>query len=81
MSNNSNKDNARSSGRKKGDFGEPSDDSFRNYMANKIDKQREQFGLVIPPPPSPPQSLLNQLIRMMMIVKVLLLQKAHITLP
>ena len=55
MSNNSNKDNARSSSRKKGDFGEPSDDSFRNYMANKIDKQREQFGLVIPPPPpSPP---------------------------
>ena len=56
MSNNSNKDNARSSGRKKGDFGEPSDDSFRNYMANKIDKQREQFGLVIPPPPSPPNT-------------------------
>jgi len=53
MSNNSNNDNARSSGRKKGDFGEPSDDSFRNYMANKIDKQREQFGLVIPPPPPP----------------------------
>jgi len=52
MSNNNN-DNARSSGRKKGDFGEPSDDSFRNYMANKIDKQREQFGLVIPPPPPP----------------------------
>ena len=58
MSNNSNKDNARSSGQKKGDFGEPSDDSFRNYMANKIDKQREQFGLVIPPPPplSPPNT-------------------------
>ena len=53
MSNNSINDNARSSGRKKGDFGEPSDDSFRNYMANKIDKQREQFGLVIPPPPPP----------------------------
>ena len=53
MSNNSNNGNARSSGRKKGDFGEPSDDSFRNYMVNKIDKQREQFGLVIPPPPPP----------------------------
>ena len=55
MSNNSNNDNtSKSSGRKKGDFGEPSDDSFRNYMTNKIDKQREQFGLVIPPPPPPP---------------------------
>lgn len=31
-------------------FGE---DSFRNYMALKIDAQRKQFGLVLPPPPPP----------------------------
>ena len=29
-------------------FGE---DSFRNYMARKIDMQRQQFGLILPPPP------------------------------
>ena len=27
------------------------DDSFRNYMARKIDLQRKQFGLIVPPPP------------------------------
>ena len=35
----------------------PADDSFRNYMARKIELQRKQFGLVVPPPPpSPPPS-------------------------
>lgn len=28
------------------------EDSFRNYMARKIDLQRKQFGLLLPPPPS-----------------------------
>jgi DNA repair protein REV1 len=27
------------------------EDSFRNYMARKIDMQRKQFGLLLPPPP------------------------------
>eukprot|EP00977_Amphora_coffeiformis_P002217 scaffold425_cov175-Amphora_coffeaeformis.AAC.76 len=31
------------------------DDSFRNYMARKIDLQRKQFGVQVPPPPPPPQ--------------------------
>ena len=29
-------------------------DSFHQYMARKIDLQRQQFGLVLPPPPPPP---------------------------
>jgi len=30
-------------------------DSFRNYMAKKIDLQRKQFGLALPPPPLSPE--------------------------
>ena len=30
------------------------EDSFRNYMARKIDLQRKQFGVLVPPPPPPP---------------------------
>jgi len=32
-------------------FGRDTDDSFRHYMARKIDLQRQQFGLVLPPDP------------------------------
>lgn len=31
------------------------EDSFRNYMARKIDMQRRQFGLLLPPPADPRQ--------------------------
>ena len=37
-------------------FGEPVDDSFRNYMQRKISLQRQQFGLVVAPPPPAPES-------------------------
>jgi len=37
-------------------FGEPVDDSFRNYMKRKISLQRQQFGLVVAPPPPAPES-------------------------
>mmetsp|Transcript_9678 Transcript_9678/g.19689 ORF Transcript_9678/g.19689 Transcript_9678/m.19689 type:complete len:207 (-) Transcript_9678:1055-1675(-) len=43
------------SNRKCGAFGEPVDDTFRNYMSRKIELQRRQFGQNVPPPP--PQSL------------------------
>eukprot|EP00978_Attheya_sp_CCMP212_P012207 scaffold30384_cov53-Attheya_sp.AAC.5 len=32
-------------------FGQPVDDTHRNYMSRKIDLQRQQFGLVLPPDP------------------------------
>ncbi len=35
-------------------FGE---DSFRNYMARKIDMQRQQFGVILPPPPPESQEV------------------------
>jgi len=37
----------------------PADDGFRNYMARKIELQRQQFGLVVPPPPPPDSCLLQ----------------------
>ena len=36
---------------KNGTFGSNMDNSFRHYMARKIDLQRDQFGLVLPPTP------------------------------
>ena len=46
-------DNGGDRKRRRAAFGEPVDDSFRNYMKRKIALQRQQFGLVVPPPPAP----------------------------
>ena len=35
------------------------EDSFRNYMARKIDLQRKQFGVVLPPPPDEQSKILQ----------------------
>jgi nucleotidyltransferase/DNA polymerase involved in DNA repair len=48
--NNNNQDDQSSNKRKNGSIGSNMDDSFRTYMAHKINLQREQFGLVLPPP-------------------------------
>jgi len=41
-------------------FGSGMDDTFRNYMARKIELQRSQFGLILPPSNKKSQTILQQ---------------------
>lgn len=65
-------------GRKKG-MG--ADGSFHNYMALKIAKQREQFGMVLPPPPPlpPPEKMKDSVLNRMTLSPTRFMQPAPVT--
>ena len=48
---NNNDSNQQAKNKSSSSFGSNTDNSFRHYMARKIDLQRGQFGLVLPPTP------------------------------